>query len=105
MSVTVGISVIAQGRPVAVPVKLPASAVGCTSPRTVTTSKALPMCSVYRPGGLLIPGIPGVLSIRSILRYKITHQLNPFVTDHPKGATHVRPKGATGNAVFGLQTG
>ena len=27
------------------------------------------------------------------------------VTDHPKGATHVRPKGATGNAVFGLQTG
>ena len=27
------------------------------------------------------------------------------VTDHPKGATHVRPKGATGNAVFELQTG
>jgi hypothetical protein len=27
------------------------------------------------------------------------------VTDHPKGATHVRPKGATGNAVFRLQTG
>jgi len=28
-----------------------------------------------------------------------------IVTDHPKGATHVRPNGATGNAVFELQTG
>ncbi len=34
----------------------------------------------------------------------MTKQYKP-VTDHPKGATHVRPNGATGNAVFELQTG